>query len=285
MRDIQHPEMFWVSVDCDNKNLESLTKKDKLVFHATVSNKGQTGDCRTIIMVWNDDTNRKYVSEKVTTTFKKDTETTFDLEFSLENVLPGEYIATVLYEKYWIEGPNNWNYNPSIAKHITVVEAQTGSPQLEFTSINCLNWFPDLLSQDEDLELSATIMNYGSTDNVKTRIRIWNENMEPIAVSDVVTKQFKSGEETIVVLKMPLTNIPVGTYIATIQYFEPWGRDSWIYFEDLLINIEIYFEADGIVGIKPDEKDNAPIYDLNGRRLDKPRKGINIIGGKKVFKK
>ena len=285
VRDIQHPEMFWVSVDCDNKNLESLTKKDKLVFHATVSNKGQTGDCRTIIMVWNDDTNRKYVSEKVTTTFKKDTETTFDLEFSLENVLPGEYIATVLYEKYWIEGPNNWNYNPSIAKHITVVEAQTGSPQLEFTSINCLNWFPDLLSQDEDLELSATIMNYGSTDNVKTRIRIWNENMEPIAVSDVVTKQFKSGEETIVVLKMPLTNIPVGKYIATIQYFEPWGRDSWIYFEDLLINIEIYFEADGIVGIKPDEKDNAPIYDLNGRRLDKPRKGINIIGGKKVFKK
>ena len=128
-------------------------------------------------------------------------------------------------------------------------------------------------------------MNYGSTDNVKTRIRIWNENMEPIAVSDVVTKQFKSGEETIVVLKMPLTNIPVGKYIATILYYEPWGRDSWIYFEDLLINIEIYFEADGIVGIKPDEKDNAPIYDLNGRRLDKPRKGINIIGGKKVFKK
>ena len=43
--------------------------------------------------------------------------------------------------------------------------------------------------------------------------------------------------------------------------------------------------ADGIVGIKPDEKDNAPIYDLNGRRLDKSQKGINIIGGKKVFKK
>jgi nitrogen fixation protein FixH len=285
VRDIQHPELFWVSVDCDNKNLESLTKKDKLVFHATVSNKGQTGDCRTIIMVWNDDTNRKYVSEKVTTAFKKDTETTFDLEYSLENVLPGEYTATVLYEKYWKEGPNNWNYNPSIAKHITVVEAPTGLPQLKFTSISCLNWFPDLLSQDEDLELSATVMNNGSTDNVKTRIRIWNENMEPVAVSDVVTKQFKSGEETTVDLKMPLTNIPVGKYIATIQYYEAWGRDSWIYFEDFLVNIEVYFEADGIVGIKPDEKDNAPIYDLNGRRLDKSQKGINIIGGKKVFKK
>ena len=28
---------------------------------------------------------------------------------------------------------------------------------------------------------------------------------------------------------------------------------------------------------------NAPIYNLNGQRLDKPRKGINIIGGKKVY--
>lgn len=30
---------------------------------------------------------------------------------------------------------------------------------------------------------------------------------------------------------------------------------------------------------------NAPIYNLNGQRMDKPHKGINIIGGKKVFVK
>lgn len=282
VRDIQHPEMFWVSVDCDNKNLDKLTKKDKLVFHATVSNKGQTGDCRTLIMVWNDDTNRKYVSEPVTTTFRKDKETTFDLEYSLENVLPGEYTATVLYEKYWIEGPSNWNFNPSIAKHITVVDAPA-TPQLEFTSIDCLNWYPDFLSQDETLELCATVLNHGNTDNIKTRIRIWNENMEPIAVSDVTTQQFKSGEETVVYMQMPLTNIPVGKYIATIQYYESWNRDAWIYFEDYLVNIEVWFEGTTIEGINPDEEGIAPIYDLNGRRLDKPRKGINIIGGKKIL--
>jgi len=33
------------------------------------------------------------------------------------------------------------------------------------------------------------------------------------------------------------------------------------------------------------ETPNAPIYDLNGRRLTEPQKGINIIGGKKVVVK
>ena len=107
--------------------------------------------------------------------------------------------------------------------------------------------------------------------------------MEPIAVSDVTTQQFKSGEETVVYMQMPLTNIPVGKYIATIQYYESWNRDAWIYFEDYLVNIEVWFEGTAIEGINPDEEGIAPIYDLNGRRLDKPRKGINIIGGKKIL--
>ena len=38
-----------------------------------------------------------------------------------------------------------------------------------------------------------------------------------------------------------------------------------------------------IDGVVTDIKDDAPIYNLNGQRLDKPRKGINIIGGKKVI--
>ena len=39
----------------------------------------------------------------------------------------------------------------------------------------------------------------------------------------------------------------------------------------------------GITSITLDkESQNVPIYDLNGRRLTEPQKGINIIGGKKV---
>ena len=44
-------------------------------------------------------------------------------------------------------------------------------------------------------------------------------------------------------------------------------------------------EADhsGINKVKVDQKENAPIYDLNGRLLSRPQKGINIIDGKKVL--
>ena len=44
-------------------------------------------------------------------------------------------------------------------------------------------------------------------------------------------------------------------------------------------------DPSGIQGIMLDKKVNAPIYDINGRRLTEPQKGINIIGGKKVFVK
>jgi len=40
----------------------------------------------------------------------------------------------------------------------------------------------------------------------------------------------------------------------------------------------------GITSVTSDKETlNAPIYDLNGRRLTEPQKGINIIGGKKVL--
>jgi Leucine-rich repeat (LRR) protein len=42
-------------------------------------------------------------------------------------------------------------------------------------------------------------------------------------------------------------------------------------------------DPSGIQCIMLDKKVNAPIYDLNGRRLTEPQKGINIIGGKKVL--
>ena len=236
-------------------------------------------------MVWNDDTNRKYVSEKADITFKKDTETHFSMDYFLEDVLPGEYTATLLYEAWWEEGPYNWYYVPSMAKHITVVEAPA-APDIEISSVSCENWLPGFLSQDDVLKMRATVLNTGETNNVYTRIRIWDMNMEPVAASDFVSKRFKSGEETIVNLEMPLTDIPVGKYLATIQYFDAWSEEAyWIYFEDELVTIEVCFEGTGIDAIKHDKETDLPVFDLNGRRLGKPRKGINIIGGKKVFKK
>lgn len=41
----------------------------------------------------------------------------------------------------------------------------------------------------------------------------------------------------------------------------------------------------GINGVETSEKKVAPIFDLSGQQMKKPRKGINIIGGKKVLVK
>ena len=44
-------------------------------------------------------------------------------------------------------------------------------------------------------------------------------------------------------------------------------------------------EPSGIHVFTLDKNANVPIYDLNGRRLKEPRKGINIIDGKTVVVK
>ena len=49
----------------------------------------------------------------------------------------------------------------------------------------------------------------------------------------------------------------------------------------------IIFDGDDATGLKEAlglENENVEIYDLSGRRLDKPTKGINIVGGKLVIK-
>ena len=44
-------------------------------------------------------------------------------------------------------------------------------------------------------------------------------------------------------------------------------------------------DPSGINGVLMDKQIDAPIYDLSGKRLREPRKGINLIGGKKVLVK
>lgn len=44
-------------------------------------------------------------------------------------------------------------------------------------------------------------------------------------------------------------------------------------------------DPSGVQNITLDKSTNAPIYDMNGRKLKEPSKGINIIGGKKYLVK
>ena len=63
------------------------------------------------------------------------------------------------------------------------------------------------------------------------------------------------------------------TSIEAYKSVEPWKNFK---------NIVVY-DPSGIQDITLDKDSNAPVYDLNGRRLTEPAKGINIIDGKKAI--
>ena len=66
------------------------------------------------------------------------------------------------------------------------------------------------------------------------------------------------------------------TSIEAYKEAEPWKNFK---------NIIELVNPSGIQGIKVDKDGNTLVYDLNGRRLTEPVRGINIIGSKKVIVK
>ena len=106
--------------------------------------------------------------------------------------------------------------------------------------------------------------------------------METVAVSDYVKKEFLQDSQTSVVFEFPLKDVPSGNYYASIQYYNSWERDAWIYSSKFLKDITILAESVGIRDVQEEVKEEL-IYDLSGQQLTNPRKGINIIGGKKVI--
>lgn len=69
------------------------------------------------------------------------------------------------------------------------------------------------------------------------------------------------------------------------------GFKAWIKIEEAensqARTFTIIFDGDDATGLKEAlglENENVEIYDLSGRRLDKPAKGVNVIGGKLVIK-
>ena len=69
-------------------------------------------------------------------------------------------------------------------------------------------------------------------------------------------------------------NVPIGSK-AVYQAANYWRKFK---------NIE-EIDVAGVQGIQVDKDQNAMVYDLNGRRLNAPTKGVGIINGRKVLMK
>lgn len=78
---------------------------------------------------------------------------------------------------------------------------------------------------------------------------------------------------------------PFDSYTATLKI--PTGSKSVYAEADGWKNFTNIEEIDptGVQGIHMDKRQDAKVYDLNGRRLSVPAKGINIIDGKKMLVK
>ena len=103
----------------------------------------------------------------------------------------------------------------------------------------------------------------------------------------VAAKTYPTTGETIYSLRKSAGKNTVGFYQkdsnTTLGGFKAWIKTT----TSNARAFTIIFDGDDATGLKEAlglENENVEIYDLSGRRLDKPVKGINIIGGKLVIK-
>ena len=271
------PNLQGVSVSCDNNNLDSLTKKDKLIVQAKIKNTGKTENIQMRYKIWNEELETVAVSEVFTKKFTEDAITTVVFEFPLDNIPDGNYIGSVQFLNSWSD--NKWYYFQNLLVNFSVVPS---TPIIQFISVDCDNQNLNRLTKKDKLVCRANFKNSGITKDVYFRFKIWTKDMETVAVSDYVKKEFLQDSQTSVVFEFPLKDVPSGNYYASIQYYNSWERDAWIYSSKFLKDITILAESVGIRDVQEEVKEEL-IYDLSGQRLTKPRKGINIIGGKKVL--
>ncbi len=272
------PVMQFVSVTSDNPDLQNLYTKDKLVFKGILLNKGKTADIKTRFRIWNEDMEAVAASDPVTVHFQQGKQTTVTFEYPLAGFAEGNYIATIQYLNSWDD--NKWYYNKS--QLVSFVINPPTTPEMWFVAVSSDN--PDLnkLSRKDNLVLRLTFNNRGKAADIKTRLRIWDMDMQGIAASEGVSHNFPRDEQTTVRMEYSLSNIPPGKYYATVQYLSSWDDNKWYYSDKYRVQLTVLSDALDVQGVRVENEASQPVYDLNGRRLTKPRKGINVIGGKKV---
>ena len=84
-------------------------------------------------------------------------------------------------------------------------------------------------------------------------------------------------------LDTPIGNATLHVPAASLDLYN--AAEPWIYFKEIVALTDSDPNPSGIVTIELSDDDKAVIYDLNGRRVEQPSKGIYIKNGKKVVVK
>lgn len=112
-------DIRFVSVTCDNTDLDNLTQKDKLRMRATFENRGGTDEIYTMLALI--DTNNGRIlhhGDFDGRDFKAGERTTVEHVYALDTIPTGKYEATILYfdwvEDIWMYGGDEFVYNITV---------------------------------------------------------------------------------------------------------------------------------------------------------------------------
>ena len=110
----------------------------------------------------------------------------------------------------------------------------TPSPDISLSSVTCENTNLSSIRQNDKLIMKATFKNMGSVHSLKSRLSICTKNSEGRLSSKYnsaeISKQIAYNEELTVKHELNLSNVPPGTYYATIMYYKDWDdANNWYY--------------------------------------------------------
>lgn len=279
----KNPDITLLSIKANNPNLTTLSQNDKLILEAVFNNTGSTATIETRVRIWNQDMSPVAYSESQSNEFKANKQTTVKHEYSLLNIPLGNYFATIQFYDHW--DSKKWKYYNNRLINFNVTE-ESEKPDLHFVSVNAINTNLNQLAKDDVLRFSATFKNTGGTATIKTGLLLLDKNTKNIVYKlDVLEKNFPKDEEMTIEYSGSLDGVVAGDYLASVLYYNDWGKEDdkgWYYNMYSLKEITVTNFTD-IPQIEKEKYQDKKFYDIYGRRLSVPRKGINIIGGKKIL--
>lgn len=276
------PDVIIISIKSLNTSLTDLSQNDKLTLEAIFNNIGSTTTIETRLRIWDQDMNPVAYSDSQSKEFKANSQTTVSFEYSLSDISPGNYIATIQYYDHWDKG--RWIYDKEHIINFSVTEKME-DPDLEFVSVAAINTNLDQLAQNDTLKFTATFRNSGGPAIITTGLLLLDKDTMIVYDLDMIEKEFPQNEEVTIEYSGSLNDIIEGDYLASVFFYHHWGTEDdqgWWYQDDSLKEITVTNQTDIPQLVKEGYLDKH-IYDINGRRLSALRKGINIIGGKKVL--